>query len=78
MDHFTLEDNPFEDAELATFGDLQSDRDQMLDEADAHADLKTNEQQAEAAFEKMIDEKSSDWFRLGTHHNHFTIMKLFI
>merc|ERR1712176_601949 len=62
VDHFTLDDNPFEDAGLASFSDLQTDRDDMLDECDATATLKRQEKHAEAAFEKMMNEKSSDWF----------------
>ena len=34
----------------------------MLDECDATATLKRQEKHAEAAFEKMMNEKSSDWF----------------
>ena len=47
---------------MASFSDLQTDRDDMLDECDATATLKRQEKHAEAAFEKMMNEKSSDWF----------------
>ena len=57
MDHFTLDDNPFEDANLKGFSDLGKERDDLLDSCEgAPSDVNQTD------FEKMLNEKESNWF----------------
>ena len=46
----------------------------MLDECDATATLKRQEKHAEAAFEKMMNEKSSDWFSQDQNNFFFRLL----
>lgn len=58
VDHFTLDDNPFDDTGLNNFRDVSKDRDDFLDECNPAG----KNQNSEIMFEKMMDEKQSDWF----------------
>lgn len=56
VDHFTLDDNLFEDGgALDNLRDVSKERDDFLDECNVDPSNK-------AIFENMMDEKSSDWF----------------